>query len=187
MDKNVFWDKKDNIDEIKKILRDDKNKKFVEYASILLARSNEPKKVFGEYINVLLFCKNWKYIKKRMRDNEWNNKRIDFWDEIYRIARTDLDKVRGGVVKYRRKTPINRDVHEIGQTLQRERRNQGWTQKEFSKKIGLSQQTISLIERGNLNFSFKTFIKVAKALNITIVLQPKRKNEISMGDTFTCE
>jgi len=187
MDKNVFWDKKDDIDKIKKILKDDKNKKFVEYASILLARSNEPKKVFGEYIKILLFCRNWKYIKKRMRDNKWNDKRIDFWDEIYRSAITNMDEVRREVVRYRKKTPINKDVQEIGRTLKQERRNQGWTQREFSKKIGLSQQTISLIERGNLNFSFKTFIKVAKVLDISFVLQPKSENGISIGDTFTRE
>ena len=168
-----------------KILQDEKHKKFAEYAALLLSRSNEPKKVFGKYIKIVPFCKNWKRIKKRMRENKWSDKRIDFWDEIYKVAIANVADARKEAIKYARKVPINKDVHKIGQALVKQRKKRGWTQEEFSKKVGLSQQTISLIEIGNLNFSFKTFIKVAKALDIDIIVRPKAENTTSEGSTFT--
>src|SRR4030042_108946 len=83
----IFWDKKINTEEVKKILKDELNPRFIEFASLLLARTNKPKKVFTNYLSQEAFVRNWAKIKLRMRENKWNNTRIIFWDEIYRVVR----------------------------------------------------------------------------------------------------
>jgi HTH-type transcriptional regulator/antitoxin HipB len=185
MKKNVFWDKKYDLNKIKKILSNDEGKRFIEFAALLLSRTNDPKEVFADYINITVFCKNWRSIKRKMRENKWSDKRIDFWDTIYKTALKTVPGIREDTVRYKKRKPINENVHEIGQAIRKERKKKGWTQKEFAKKAKLSQQTISLIEGGNLNFSFKTFMKVSKVLDLKVILRAKEENESAKYNTVT--
>jgi len=185
MEENVFWDKKYDLNEIKKILSNDKEDRFIEFAALLLSRTNDTKEVFAEYINIRIFCRNWRYIKKRMRTNKWTDKKIDFWDAIYKTALKTVPKIREDIIRYKKRKPIDANVHKIGETIRAERKKRGWTQKEFAGKAGLSQQTVSLIEGGNINFSFKTFTKASKALGLKMILRPEENNASAECGTFT--
>ena len=55
---------------------------------------------------------------------------------------------------------------EIAIKIQRERQKQGLTQQELAKKAHVSQQQLSSIENG-ANYTIKTFLKIADALEIT--------------------
>ena len=93
MDNNaVFWDKHFTRDEVKKILNDGENPKFVGVAAILLSRLNKPGEVFASYLSKITFCNNWRKIKRQMRKNKWNDARIIFWDEVYKVTLQDIDK-----------------------------------------------------------------------------------------------
>ncbi|MDO8488851.1 MAG: hypothetical protein Q7S42_01895, partial [Candidatus Omnitrophota bacterium] len=82
----AFWDKNTSIEEVKKILKDEFNPRFIEFSSLLLARANKPKNVFSKYLSKEIFANNWVKIKRRMKQNKWNNARIIFWNEIYKVV-----------------------------------------------------------------------------------------------------
>ena len=65
----MFWDKNITKKEAKKVLQDESNPRFVEYAALFLSRTNEPKDVFDHYIDKKIFCRQWRKIRKRMRSN----------------------------------------------------------------------------------------------------------------------
>ena len=173
---NIFWDKNVPIGNIKKILQDSSDSRFIEYAALLLSRTNDPKMVFKEYINIIQFCKNWIFIKKRMRQNKWSDTRINFWDEIYRVAVKNINKERIRVRKPAKKK-IDDKIIEISNILREARKKKGWTQAKASKEIGISQQTISLVERGSLNFSFKTLKKIASSYGLKIMLTSEENGD----------
>jgi len=181
---DVFWDKNISMKEVKEILKDDSNKKFIGIAAVLLSRKNEPKEVFSEYIDKITFCRNWRFIKKRMRENTWNDNRIIFWDEIYKVVVKNIDKEKLKIKKSPRKI-IEGAVPQIGKRIKKERQKSGQTQKEVSKETGLSQQTISAIEKGSLNFSVKTLLKITEAFNLEITFNPKEAKNIANPETET--
>lgn len=168
----IFWDKKINTQEVKMILRDEHNSRFIEFASLLLARSNRPKIIFDNYLNKELFVKNWVNIKRRMRDNKWNDARIIFWDEIYKAVRKNIAFRRIRVPRVR-PLDIDPEVKIISDKIKDYRNKSGLTQTELAKKSGLSQQSISFIEQGYINISLRTLKKIADALDLRIVLENK--------------
>lgn len=168
----IFWDKKANTDEAKNILRDELNPRFIEFASLLLSRTNKPKNVFSKYLNKELFINNWSKIKRRMRENKWNDRRIIFWDEIYRAA-----KKSGNIKRFRefKERPLDFDpeIKNICDQIKDYRRKSGLTQVDLAKKAGLSQQSISFVEQGYVNLSIRTLKKIVDALNLKLVLETK--------------
>jgi transcriptional regulator with XRE-family HTH domain len=179
MNENILWDKKISTDEVKNVLKDENNQQFIYFASTILSRSNNAKKIFSEYIDKVVFCKNWNKIKHRMRQNKWNDKNIDFWDEIYKVVKKAIDpsllKKTKGALK-----PIKPKIKKMGDSIRDARKKAKLTQKELAMKTKLSQQTISSLEKGRLNFSFETLIKVLDALNLQIALVPlEHKNDYS--------
>jgi len=176
---NIFWDKNVPITKIKKILQDSSDSRFIEYSALLLSRANDPKMVFKEYINIIQFCKNWISIKKKMRQNKWSDTRINFWDEIYRVAVKNINKEKIRVRKPAKKTRDSKII-EISNILKEARKKKGWTQGKASRETGISQQTISLIERGSINFSFTTLKKIADSYGLEITLTPE-DNEDTYG------
>lgn len=170
MDNNaVFWDKNFNQDEVKKILNDDEDPRFIEIAATLLSRSNEPTEVFTSYINKVVFCNNWRKIKKQMRKNKWNDARIIFWDEVYKVAIQDIDKKE---LKRSKKRDIDSDpeMKDIGDKVRNARKKLGWTQAELAKRSKLSQQTISFVEKGYTNFSVKTLKRITDIIGLRFVV-----------------
>lgn len=171
MNENILWDKKITKDEAKKILSDEKNQKFIYLASTILSRTNDAKKIFIEYLDKILFCKNWNRIKRRMRKNKWNDQNIDFWDEVYTVVKKDVEPT---LLKTTiKKVPITPKIKKIGDSIRDFREKADLTQKELASKTKLSQQTISSLERGHLNFSFETLIKILNALNLRISIESR--------------
>lgn len=175
-DKVIFWDKRVDKKRVRKILADEAHPRFVEFASLLLSRTNEPKAVFKDYLSKESFCKNWAKIKRRMRQNKWNDSRIVFWDEVYQVARKKIPKEKVAAVK-ERPLDIDPEIKKICQTLRKIRKRHGLTQNELAKKTGLSQQSISFAEQGYINISLKTLKRITDALDLRIELVSKGGEE----------
>lgn len=166
----IFWDKTINTEEAKKILKDEFNPRFIEFASLLLARTNKPKRIFSNYLSQEAFVKNWAKIKRRMRENRWNDTRIIFWDEIYRGVRRNKN-IKGVRVLKERPLRVDLEIKKICDQIKDTRQKNGLTQIELAKKSGLSQQSISFVEQGYINMSLRTLKKITDALNLKIVLR----------------
>jgi DNA-binding XRE family transcriptional regulator len=166
----VFWDKKINTEEAKKILKDELNPRFIELSSLLLARTNKPKKVFNNYLSQEAFVRNWLKIKLRMRENKWNDRRIIFWGEIYRVVKKNIN-IRGFRESKERPLRVDPEIKIICDQIRDTRQKSGLTQTALAKKAGLSQQSISFVEQGYVNISLRTLKKITDALNLKIVLE----------------
>lgn len=166
----IFWDKKLNNGDVKDILKDELNPRFVEFAALLLSRTNEPRKVFNEYVSRENFVHNWAKIKRKMRLNKWNDNRIIFWDEVYQAVKKNSG------IKVRRETrtrPLNvdADIKALCDLIRDVRQKSGLTQMELANQAGLSQQSISFVEQGYTNVSLRTLKKITDALKLRIVLK----------------
>jgi len=130
---NIFWDKKIDISEAKKILKDEKHPRFVYLISTVLSRTNDAKKVFSDYVDKTLFCRNWTKIKRRMRKNKWDDRSIDFWDEVYNVIKKHIDP---NMLKFAKteKVSITPQIKKLGDILKEARKKAEITQKELSKK-----------------------------------------------------
>jgi len=170
--KNLFWDRKISLDQVKDILKSPEHPQFVEYAALLLSRTNEIRKVFSEFLNKETFCINWRIIKARMRKNKWSDERIILWDGVYDVLSKDLD------IKESRKETIHRhyETYRVGKIIKEARDKKDWSQKELAHRAHVSQQLISFMERGSLNFSFETLMKVASALDLQFSIKTKEPN-----------
>ena len=167
MSRDWLWDRKVTDRKAKRILKDSQNKNFVLFASLLLMRKNNPKEIFSEYVNPFIFCKNWPSIKKSMRKDKWNSKRVIFWQAIYEklIERYRKEGIR---IREKQKTPIITICKKVGEQIREVRKAKGLSQKALAKKIGVSQQLISRIEKGRENISLATLDNVLKALGKSI-------------------
>ncbi len=163
MKNDWLWDRKISVSQAKRILKDPKRNNFVFLAALLLSRKNDPKEVFGDYIDPLIFCKYWAAIKKRMRADKWNDARIVFWQAIYEKL---LEKYRGKGVSFRKESLKIKSAlsEETGRQIRDIRQEQGLSQKELAGKLGVSQQLISRIEKGKENIALSTLNNMSRAL-----------------------
>jgi DNA-binding XRE family transcriptional regulator len=164
MKKDWLWDLKISVSEAKKILKDPDNKRFISISSLLLARKADPKEVFGEYLDPVLFCRNWQKIRKRMSNDKWGDPRIVFWQAVYQRL---LEKYRKkGVQIVRVKEEVSKDpvCEAIGMEIRRVRREDGLSQEQLAQKADISQQLVSRIEKGKENISLITLKKISGAL-----------------------
>ena len=171
MKENVFWDRRISKKEAVKILKDESDPRFVELAALLLSRTGASKEIFNNYLDKARFCRNWRRIKIKMRHNDWNDTRINFWDEVYRVVSRGIDKNELKTAEKQR-SAVSSEAQEIGRIIKETRKNNGWSQKELAEKTGFSQQMISFIENGYLNISLSTLTKIAHALSLTLTLSP---------------
>ena len=178
-----FWDKNLTAADIKNVLKNDTNPRFVEIAALFLSRINEPKEVFSRYLSKPLFCRNWQKIKKRMRRNNWNDNKIIFWDEIYKFV---VEKSGDELVRETRKVlnPLSIELKKVGDIMKEARRRSGMTQDELAQKTRISQQTISHMERGRVNISYMHLDMICKALDLEIRIVAKT-NFSSSSRAFT--
>ncbi|MCX5686917.1 MAG: helix-turn-helix transcriptional regulator [Candidatus Omnitrophica bacterium] len=164
-----LWDRKIADARAKKILSKPESASFFTMAALLLSRKNEPREVFKNYLNPIVFCRHWPAIKRRMRQDKWSEPRIIFWQAIYEKL---SDRYRKKGMVFRQEAPVKKEFCEtIGKKMAAIRREQGLSQKGLAKRIGISQQIISRIESGGENISLITLTRVADAL--------KRKVEIN--------
>ena len=105
-----------------------------------------------------------------MRQDRWSDDRIIFWDEVYKVASKGVDK---SVLRRQDEKPaaINKELEELGENIRRARKHKGFTQHGLADKAGVSQQTISFVERGNINASFMTLKKLADILGLKIRIE----------------
>jgi len=168
-----LWDKKISEAEVKEILHDENSKKFVELAAVLLSRNNIPREVFEEYLDKEVFLRNWIKIKRRMRQNRWNDRRIEFWQAVYEKI-LEVYKKKGFSARQKRTAELDDDLcKSIGKKIKEIRKSMHLTQKALANKMGISQQIISQIEKGRHNATLFTIKKIAKVLgkDIDIVLK----------------
>ncbi len=168
-----LWDKKYSEAQVKQILRDPKNSRFAEITAIMLARNNQPKKIFKRYIKAKLFCVEWPSIKRRMRSNKWNDERIVFWQGIYDYLVARFKKSGISIAEKRKSLGEEARFQELGNIVKKARRDAGLTQAGLARKMKVSQQVISRIESGRGNASFSTLSSIARALKkrVKIILE----------------
>ena len=166
MKDNWLWDRKITDAKARKSLKKPGGEGFLTTAALLLSRKNAPNDVFKNYLDPLAFCKYWPAIKRKMRQDKWSEPRIIFWQAIYEKL---ADKYRKKGVVFRKEASVKEPLCEsTGKKLAGIRREQGLSQKELAKKIGVSQQLISRIEKGRENISLGTLTNIACALNKAI-------------------
>ena len=170
MRKDWLWDRKISIAKVKDILKDPDNPRFVEFVALLLSRKNTPKEVFDVYIEPLVFCRNWYRIKRQMRKDKWDNPRIEFWQQVYSVL-LDKYKKEGVIIKEAKKGRTDSLCKYIGNEIRKIRKQKGLSQVKLAKKIGISQQIISRIERGDENISISTLKRITDALEVKVNLQ----------------
>ena len=98
-----------------------------------------------------------------MRQDRWSEPRIIFWQAIYEKL---SERFRARGVTFRKEAPVREPACEaVGKRLAGIRREKGLSQKELAKKMGVSQQLVSRIEKGSENIALGTIAKIAHALN----------------------
>ncbi len=164
MKRDWLWDRKVNISEARKILRHPESERFVLMASLLLARKAEPREVFKDYMDPILFCKNWQRIKRKMAQDKWGNPRIVFWQAIYERLLDRYRKKGIQIAREREVKPKDPACEVIGKEIRKVRKEEGLSQQALAEKAGISQQLLSRIEKGKENISLITLKKISAAL-----------------------
>jgi DNA-binding XRE family transcriptional regulator len=158
------WDVRRSDEEIRQILKNPKHPSFLHYASLLLARTNVPKEVFGDYLGKQDFCVQWQNIKRRMRKDQWDRGRIQFWQEIYRHLKEDF-KAKGIALRQPSHPPVPGSLRvRIGKRIREIRRLKKMTQEDMAQGAGLTQQFLSKIEQGTENISLDTLERIQNFL-----------------------
>lgn len=177
MRKDWLWDRNITEKEVKSILSNPKNKQFISICALLLNRNNSAKEIFNKYISPVNFCRYWYSIKKKMRKDKWSNPRIEFWQAIYEKIYEKL-KEKGINIKNNVITNKNNEIfRNVGNQIREIRLRKNMTQKEFAKKIEVSQQIISRIEKGRQNISLGTLKNIVGRLGADIKLEILEKNK----------
>jgi HTH-type transcriptional regulator / antitoxin HipB len=70
---------------------------------------------------------------------------------------------------------LARTPQQIGNLIQRTRRNRGMSQSDLGDRTGLRQSTISLIEQGNAATKLGTVLKVLAALDLEFRITSRSK------------
>lgn len=108
-----------------------------------------------------------------MRKDKWASQRIIFWQAIYEKL---FERYRKKGIKFKeRKEEVRDDLcKEAGEEIRRIRKEKGLSQKALAKKLGISQQLISRVEKGKENISLITLKNMVKVLG--------KKTRISFRD-----
>ncbi len=164
-----LWDRKITPKAEKTIFKNSGNKHFLPLASLLLSRKNSPKEVFKNYLKPLQFLQNWNKIKRRMRQDNWNNPRIEFWQAIYEKIKEKYNKKGLAITnKTAPAKPVDNFCKLIADKIKTARKQKGLSQKALAGRLKVSQQVISRIETGRENISLLTLKKIVDTLGAKI-------------------
>jgi len=164
--KKYFWEYNSKaIKETEKILRNPEHPQFVTKVYTFLSRCDKPQEVFT-LINKEDFIRNWPKIRRY-----WTRRRQaeDFrywWESIYE----SLLKKKG--IKKIKKSYPQSELKKIGMLLRDKRIEKGYSQKDLAIKVGLRQPDISKIEKGKVNLTLETLIRLCKVLDIKKIILP---------------
>jgi HTH-type transcriptional regulator/antitoxin HipB len=70
---------------------------------------------------------------------------------------------------------VARDPRQIGNLIRRTRKKNALSQKQLGEKVGLRQETISLIETGNPATKIENLLAVLAALDLEFQITPRSK------------
>ena len=154
-----LWDRNIPMEEIQNSLKDPHSGRFVEIAALLLSRRNTPKEVFDRYLDKTLFVQHWARIKRRMRQNAWNDQRIVFWQAVYAKIVSEF-KEKGVTIRPTKEEKEAGESWQIAEKVKAFRKEMGLTQNALAKRLGISQQIISRVETGHDNMRFSTLARI---------------------------
>jgi DNA-binding XRE family transcriptional regulator len=102
-----------------------------------------------------------------MRKDKWNEPRIEYWQAIYEALK---EKFRKKGIDFREGAPAPPKKEDdfcksIADRIKILRKQKGLTQCELARKLGVSQQMVSRIERGRENISLLTLKNIVGALD----------------------
>lgn len=167
-----LWDKKISLEKARAILRNPKDNNFLSLAATLLSRKNTPKEVFRHYLRPIDFIQNWPKIKRQMRKDSWNDPRIEFWQAVYEVLKKKYQK-KGIDIREEKTIPQeeNNFYKTVVDKIKLARKAKGLTQSALAKKLGVTQQMVSRIEKGRENISLGTLKNLIDALEVNLRLE----------------
>jgi DNA-binding XRE family transcriptional regulator len=168
-----LWDRKITLEKARQILKDPADRHFLSLSAALLSRKNIPREVFRYYLKPIDFLQNWLKIKRQMRRDKWNNPRIEYWQAVYEVLKKKFEKK--GIYPAREVPPVSKKEDEFYQAVSDKikltRKQKGLTQNALARKLGVSQQMISRIEKGRENISLATLRNITEALGSEIRIE----------------
>ena len=166
-----LWDRDISTEEIQKVLKDPHDNRFVSMAALVLSRNNAPKEIFTQYLDRTIFVENWARVKRQMRKNAWDDQRIIFWQAVYAKLASEFKEK--GIAIRPVKEPEKADdewSRQIAGMIKDRRQDMGLTQSEFARRIGISQQIISRVEKGRNDMRLLTMVKVFQFLGERVLI-----------------
>lgn len=161
--------------QVKKVLANPNDPRFLLYATHLFSRVPDPKTAFC-YIDKFVFCQKWPVIKKRMKKDAWVMEKIPFWQAIYNVLLEQF-RAKGDKVRIHEKKKPLLELKTVACQIRELRKKRGYTQKELAKRMHVVQSYISKIERGENNISVETLSHVAHILKVKLVVQLENKGK----------
>jgi HTH-type transcriptional regulator/antitoxin HipB len=79
---------------------------------------------------------------------------------------------------------LARDPGQIGNLIRRARKRQGLSQQALGDKVGLRQETVSLIENGNPATRLETLLAVLAALDLELQIAARSKGGLGLDGDF---
>lgn len=79
---------------------------------------------------------------------------------------------------------LARDPGQIGNLIRRARKRQGLSQQALGDKVGLRQETVSLIENGNPATRLETLLAVLAALDLELQIAARSKGGFGLEGDF---
>ena len=179
MNKAWLWNVKTPEKEVKEILRNPTHEKFIHFAALLLARNNNPKMVFLE-LGRDHFLKYWSRVKKQMKKDKWGAERLVFWQAIYDFLKKKYKAQGISIKKETAKIKITPQQKKVGGDIKQYRRAIGINQAELAKRLGVTQQLISRMEKGCYKFNLEKLSRISEVLGIRLwSSHPTRETKVT--------
>ncbi|MFT5207876.1 MAG: DNA-binding XRE family transcriptional regulator [Candidatus Omnitrophota bacterium] len=180
MGKGIFWDISLSVKAVQAILSQPSHEKFAYLTALILSRTTDVKEVFAKYITQENFVRHWRIIKRRLKENKWNDN-VAYWDLVHSSLYKQLKKKGAiGIIKPSSRIE-NAKLHEISEFIKASRKAKKWSQADLAKKVLSTQQSISNLERGQIDFSVNTLLKVIDALDLNLILEQDHANTNMIG------
>lgn len=105
-----------------------------------------------------------------MSKDAWNLRRIHFWQAIYEKVKEKLES-KGISLQLRSTKESDEFLRKTGIQINEIRQEMKISQKDLARILGISQQMVSRIERGNENISLRTLKEICDRLGRKLVLE----------------
>ncbi len=167
-----LWDEELSEGEVKQILQDVQDPRFMEYAEKIFSRTTDEKIVF-ELVEKKVFCKAWPSIAQRVDKNKWAAQRAQLWQKVYERARREREEEHTPAGPTAKDEGIDPRTKTLARELRSARKKKGWTQAQLAQRLEVSQQYISKIETGRETLSLDAIERIAETLGKKFVISLK--------------